>query len=257
MRYDATSRQRQDFLPEENEMCGRFTQSVSLSALADKYRLTPRALGHEATGLFDQFDGESSHNYNLAPSETALMIRSDHASAELTAARFGIELSFGPSKATKLIINARAETALEKATFSRASRHSRAIIPANGYFEWMASPGPGSKTPYFIRPSRQELSSLGALCFQDKKTAKLTFVILTQAANSRLAPIHDRMPVFIDDSAIASWLDEDLSDPQNTLELFDKVQDLTASLEFEFHPVTKAVGSPTFKSHAAIEPQQS
>lgn len=245
------------FFPGENDMCGRFTQSVSLSAVADKYRLAPRALGHEAAGLFNQFDGESSHNYNLAPSETALMIRSERATAELTAGRFGIALSFGPSKATKLIINARAETALEKATFSRASRHSRAIIPANGYFEWMAPSGPGHKTPYFIRPSNQELSSLGALCFQDKKTAKLSFVILTQSANALLASIHDRMPVFIGEESLAGWLDEELTDPQDTLELFDEMQNFTTSLEFEFHPVTRAVGSPTFKSRVAIEPQQS
>ena len=234
-------------------MCGRFTQSVSLTSVADKYRIAAEPLGHDLKSLLDHYDGTSVRNYNLAPSESALLIHSHSARRHLAAARFGIELSFGPSKATKLIINARAETALEKSSFTRASRHSRAVVPANGYFEWMAARSTAAKTPYFIRPHNNEISSLGALCFEDKKSNKLSFVILTQAASAPLAAIHDRMPVFVADDILSAWLNEELSDPEETFSLLEAAQESTQATQFEFHEVTKAVGSPTFKSHEAIE----
>ena len=52
-----------------------------------------------------------------------------------------------PRKFT-LLINARAETVLEKPAFRNAIKRRRCLVPADGYYEWQAS---GSrKRPYFI-----------------------------------------------------------------------------------------------------------
>src|SRR5260370_42465536 len=54
-----------------------------------------------------------------------------------------------PGKFT-LLINARAETVLEKAAFKNAMKRRRCLIPADGYYEWQAS---GTrKRPHFGRP---------------------------------------------------------------------------------------------------------
>ena len=233
-------------------MCGRFTQTVNLSDIAAKYRVGTSPV----SASLDSLPNDAGHimvtNYNLAPSEEAVVVSSIDRGRDLQRARFGIDLVFGPSKLPKRIINARSETALSKATFSRAVRHSRCVVPANGYFEWMAQSS-SSKIPYFIRPSHGDLASLAALRYQDKKTKSIGFVILTQAANSSVRHIHDRMPVLIPDSLLDPWLDGELNSPELTLELLLLAQDATDQTSLDFHPVTKAMGSPTFKSRGAIE----
>src|SRR5208282_4909424 len=52
-----------------------------------------------------------------------------------------------PRKFT-LLINARAETVLEKPAFKNAIRRRRCLIPSDGYYEWR--PAAGRKQPYFI-----------------------------------------------------------------------------------------------------------
>ena len=56
------------------------------------------------------------------------------------------------------MINARMETVAEKPAYRRAFERRRAILPADGYFEWYATEektkaGKPRKQPYFIRPA--------------------------------------------------------------------------------------------------------
>ena len=58
-----------------------------------------------------------------------------------------------PRKFT-LLINARAETVLEKPAFKNAIKRRRCLIPADGYYEWQDAGG--RKRPFFIyRRDRQ------------------------------------------------------------------------------------------------------
>ena len=50
------------------------------------------------------------------------------------------------------MINARMETVAEKPAFRRRSPKRRALLPADGYFEWYGEVK-GKKQPFFIRPS--------------------------------------------------------------------------------------------------------
>ena len=47
-----------------------------------------------------------------------------------------------------LLINARAETVLEKPAFKNAIRRRRCLVPADGYYEWQDRDG--RKRPFFI-----------------------------------------------------------------------------------------------------------
>ena len=50
------------------------------------------------------------------------------------------------------MINARMETVAEKPAFRRAFAKRRALLPADGYFEWYGEVK-GKKQPFFIRPA--------------------------------------------------------------------------------------------------------
>ena len=50
------------------------------------------------------------------------------------------------------MINARMETVAEKPAFRKAFAKRRALLPADGYFEWYGE-AKGKKQPFFIRPA--------------------------------------------------------------------------------------------------------
>ncbi len=53
------------------------------------------------------------------------------------------------------MFNARSESAAEKASFKGPLRYKRAIVPANGFYEWKRKGS--TKTPYYIQLSRVSL----------------------------------------------------------------------------------------------------
>ncbi|WP_329497922.1 SOS response-associated peptidase [Kitasatospora herbaricolor] len=135
-----------------------------------------------------------------------------------------------PESAVKMI-NARAETIHEKPSYRQAFASRRCIIPVDGYFEWQTLPGGGSrppKQPYFVsRADGGVLALAGVYEFwrdrsypADHPEAWLvTCSIVTTAAEETLAPIHERMPLFLDPATFDDWLDPRLSDPDELLPL--------------------------------------
>ena len=105
--------------------------------------------------------------------------------------QFGFRLKDG-----SLVINARSETAMEKPLFRYALQHCRVVIPADSFHEWDKH-----KVRYtFTLPDRSAMYFAG---LRDRTS----FVILTCAANSSMLPVHDRMPLILEDSA--SWFQDD------------------------------------------------
>ena len=111
-------------------MCGRFTQSVSLQDVIDKYRVRS-AHSNEALAEVADLDGGLRANYNLAPTEAAVAVLGDVDSRFISIAHFGHPVAFRGQPTPKLLINARAETVLSKPSFSRSAREHRAAVPAN------------------------------------------------------------------------------------------------------------------------------
>ena len=233
-------------------MCGRFTQSVSLQDVIDKYRLR---IAPDPASLAELIspEGELRPNYNLAPTEPAMAVRGGDASRILSVAHFGHPVSFRGQPTPKLLINARSETVLSKPSFSRSARIHRAAVPANGYFEWMRDAG--AKTPYFIHPADEPIATLAALWFgPDENSAVETFVILTQDATPELAHIHDRMPVMVGEALLDAWLDVSLAEKGGVAQLMEAVQADTAARAIEAYAVSRAVSRADFKSSQAIVP---
>lgn len=100
----------------------------------------------------------------------------------------------------KLLINARAETAAEKRTFSDSLRDRRIILPATGFYEWDKD-----KVKYlFTVDSLPVIYLCGIYKMVD---GKARFVILTRAANESMAETHDRMPIIVGDQQVRPYLE--------------------------------------------------
>lgn len=102
-------------------------------------------------------------------------------------------------KDKKLIINARAESALDKPMFSEAVEHRRLVIPAAGFYEWDVD----KNKVTFYKSDKRPIYLAGFYQLSENKDA---FVILTTAANESMIKVHDRMPLMIEKEAVKDWL---------------------------------------------------
>lgn len=101
----------------------------------------------------------------------------------------------------KLLINARAETASQKPTFSEALKEHRVILPADGFYEWSHD---GKKTKYLF--TLDEMRTIYLCGIYKVLEGKYRFVILTRPANDSMIEIHDRMPVIAHADQVRPYL---------------------------------------------------
>jgi putative SOS response-associated peptidase YedK len=153
--------------------------------------------------------------YNIAPTDEVPVIRQRREPAgerSLQLLRWGLvapwekDLSGGPR-----CINARAETLLEKPTFKKPFQRRRCLVAADGFYEWRKE---GKlRIPHFIQREDGDVFAFAGLWDRwwpaagDRERYVDTFTIVTTAANARLQPLHDRMPVILDPADYARWLD--------------------------------------------------
>lgn len=102
----------------------------------------------------------------------------------------------------KLIFNARCESVLEKPLFRDSILHRRIVIPAALFYEW----NPRKEKNTFCRNDRSLLFMAG---FCRKYEDGEHFVILTTAANASMKPVHERMPLILEQWEIAEWMFRD------------------------------------------------
>ena len=116
-------------------------------------------------------------------------------------------MKWGFSGGKGLLINARAETAAEKATFREAWAKHRCAIPASWYFEWEHDEKHRAGQKYALKPEGEGLIWLAGLYRMEGDLP--AFVILTRPADERLAWMHDRMPVMLPKPAVGAWIRPD------------------------------------------------
>lgn len=236
-------------------MCGRYAASANPDELIEEFEIGLDATGEpsRSTLLNPQDPPAGSPDYNMAPSKLAPVV--------LTRARRGEEgqegndgqdappepvrqlrlLSWGlvPSwakdpKVGMRMINARLESALEKPAFKKAARSRRALVPAQGWYEWQASPvakdakGKPRKQPFFLTRHDEDVVAFAGLYefWRDQDAAPddpaawiVSFTILTTEAEPGLDRIHDRQPVVLDRDRWTDWLDPGITEPDEVLAL--------------------------------------
>lgn len=189
--------------------------------------------------------------YNIAPTQPILAIvetdrpepGSNRPSRRALLLRWGLIPGFVKDpREFPLLINARSETAIGKASFRAAMRHRRILIPASGFFEWRR-PEKGSKEKsqaYWVRPKSGCIVAFAGLMetWSSADGSEVdTGAILTADATPNFRPIHDRMPVVIAPEDFARWLDCKTQEPREVADLMVSPQpDL-----FEAIPVSDLV----------------
>jgi putative SOS response-associated peptidase YedK len=173
-------------------MCGRFTlRSV------DRIRL---ALGNRINFDF------VPPRYNIAPTQPVITVVSPEEAREMV---WGLIPSW--SKEPKPIINARAETLDNKASFSESFQRRRCLILADGFYEWRRT-GKARQAFYFQMKDGRAFAFAGIWDrWRKNETSIKSCAIITTAANELLEPVHDRMPVILPEDKYELWLDEKVS----------------------------------------------
>lgn len=157
-----------------------------------------------------------SPRYNIAPGQQVLAIR-QKADQPREAVRFKWGLIPEWARDASIgynLINARAESVASKPAFKTAFKSQRCLIPASGFYEWKQESD--SKQPFLIVPERDEIFALAGVFStwpDPQANAEIaSCAILTTEANSRLQPIHHRMPVIVDFNDYNKWLDPHIMD---------------------------------------------
>lgn len=202
-------------------MCGRFALTT-----------TPR----DVEEVFDTMEVEDfPPRFNIAPTQPILMVTGGVARPNgsnlpvrrTMLVRWGLIPSWAKNpKDIPPLINARGETAAEKASFRAAMRHRRTLVPASGFYEWRRE-GKGRAQPFWVRPRDGSLIAFAGLMetWSEPGGSEIdTGAIVTTAANSDLAPIHHRMPVVIRREDFSRWFDCVGQEPRDVAGLLAPVE---------------------------------
>jgi putative SOS response-associated peptidase YedK len=154
-------------------------------------------------------------HYNIPPGCPILTLRSAvTGSRELVYLRWGLIPSWAKDeKIGWKMINARAETVAEKASFRDALQKRRCLIVVDGFYEWQKTPE--GKNPILIRLRDERPFFLAGLWERWSSPAGPVIescTIVTTRPNELLQAIHDRMPVIVPRDRIDLWLDPKITD---------------------------------------------
>jgi Uncharacterized conserved protein len=226
-------------------MCGRYAT------------FGPISLSREAKDILGQMEldivseiNQREDQFNIAPTQRALVVASGEHAYEAKALRWGLIPSWAKdAKIGARTINARAETVATKPAFRNAFKKRRCLVPASGYFEWRVEEG--GKQPYFIHDPAGHLLMFAGLWEAWRPSEAddwmRTFTIVTGEPGKVSGDIHDRQPVILPPDLWEAWMDGPADEAQNVLAS-------TPEAELVYHPVPKAVGSPRNKGAELVEP---
>jgi putative SOS response-associated peptidase YedK len=229
-------------------MCGRYAFYTPIEAVT-------RLFAVSAVHAHD-----IAPRYNIAPTQEVPIVRlspfleedAAHApSRELGLARWGLVPFWAKdAKIGNRMINARAETVAQKPAFRSAFRHRRCLVPADGFFEWQRTAS--GKQPWYIRAISGEPLAFAGLWElwdpPDGSAPLASCAIITTRANAFMQPLHDRMPVVLDERGRDAWLDQALA-PSELVALLGPVpEDM-----LEAWPVSRRVNSPFNEDPSLVE----
>jgi len=185
-------------------MCGRYTVTRQEGLIEDlEAALDPEAPKNEWW----------KPRFNVAPTQPAPVVTLQGGARVLEMMRWGLVPFWAtkPGAKAPLMINARVESIDAKQVFRDALERKRCLVPADGFFEWKRA---GKlATPLYIHPWPHRFVAFAGLWARlrlESGRELHSFTIITGPPNELVKPIHDRMPVVLDRSAWAAWLDPSL-----------------------------------------------
>lgn len=201
-------------------MCGRFAFYQEIEPLLDDL------------GAVDLTDPSLRKRWNIPPTAPIHVVTEsiDKQTGEvlraLRVARWGLLPPFAKDESfSSRTFNARRETVAEKPSFRGSLARHRAIVPMDGYYEWVRGEDGKRKQPFFIAPADGSRLYMAALVSWWKgpgghqgPTASedgaflLSATIITREATGDLAQIHDRTPVMLPREHVDAWLSTAMDD---------------------------------------------
>ena len=213
-------------------------------------------------------------DFNVAPTKAApvVLTRAPRGDADGDPTRQLRLLTWGlvPSwsadvKVGLRMINARAESLLDKSSFARAAALRRCLVPADGWYEWQVSPtaldakGRPRRQPFFIHRSDGRPMAMAGLYefWRDKSLVPddpdawlATYAVITTAAEPGLDRIHDRQPLVLERESWQDWLDPRATDPSAVKAHLEPCE----PGRFDAYPVSLAVNSSRNNGAGLLEP---
>lgn len=217
-------------------MCGRFTLRTSAFVLAQAFGVRAGA--------------DWAPRYNIAPTQTILAVAlNGEKERDWGLFRWGLIPSWADDpKIGNQMINARAETVAAKPAFRSAFRRRRCLILADGFYEWKKKGA--EKQPLLICQRDGRPFAFAGLWERWTKGAQAidSCTIITTAANARMQPVHDRMPVILPPTEYERWL---TADPEEAEQLLS----LSGAEDLVFTPVGRTVNNPRNDSPDCLTPE--
>ena len=196
-------------------MCGRYAITLPPEAVRAYF-------AYEETPNFPP-------RFNVAPTQPIPIVVAEPLSAgakrHFRLVRWGFLPGFVKDpKSFPLIINARAETLLTKASYRAALKRRRCLVVADGFYEWRkeAGRGPAAKRPYLVRRIGGGPMGFAGLTetWSDPTGGEIdTACIVTTAPNALVRFLHDRMPAIVAREDFSAWLDVDAVGAEKALAL--------------------------------------
>lgn len=218
------------------------------------------SLNHKREKIEEAFaaplEGPYAPRYNIAPTQPVLVFREVphvRGQRELAHLIWGFIPSWAesPEFASKMI-NARAETVTEKPAFRHAIKRRRCIIPASGYYEWVAD-GTHSKHPVYCKHSDDSILFLAGIweawIGPEGEFLESCAILTTERPRDNRIN-HNRTPIIIPKSEVNFWLESANENVREILPLLippDKNQ-------FEIYPVSTVVNSARYEGAECIQP---
>lgn len=229
-------------------MCGRFTQYEPRSHYIEVLSSNKEF----ASGI----DDIPLDRYNVAPGTRVLLLNQRDDKIFLDPVNWGYQPSWAKELKRPPMINARVETVATSRMFKPLFEHGRALVMADGWYEWKKDPSDRKiKQPYFIYHKSHTPLFFAAISRFHPEAEDAPdddgFVIITAASDEGLLDIHDRRPLVLVRAQALEWLDGDTL-PERALEIAEN-ESIPPSA-FDWHPVTKRVGSIRNNGAELIEP---
>jgi len=222
-------------------MCGRFTLTATIEEIIDRFAIQSF-----------QEEKKYSPSYNIAPSHQVLAIINDGKSNRMGYLQWGLippwakESSIGHK-----LINARAETLLEKPSFRNPFKKKRCLIIADSFYEWKQQNGQ-TKIPMRIKLKSSKLFAMAGLWEKWRSpegNSIFSCTVITTTPNNLVADIHNRMPVILKPKDEKLWLDPAVTD----LNILQKLLVPYDENQMEAYEVSTLVNSPKNNSIELIQ----
>ena len=216
-------------------MCGRFALKLPPAELVTRF------------GLSECADFEP--RFNIPPgTDIPVIRRSPEGVRVLHLLRWGLVPHWAkdPTIGNRLA-NARGESVADKPAFREAFRKRRCLVPADGFYEWKTEGR--TKQPYYfshLSGAPLVLAGLWESWRAPDGTILRTVCLITTSANALMTPIHDRMPVLLNPTDWATWLEGSMEQAAQLIAPY-------ADGALQCWPVDRRLNRPTEEGAGLIE----